>query len=168
MGPNVTVLLPLLKKDDLEKAIYDVTAVGVANVQLMITEKVQRIWGEQKEYDRLIKIMIAAAEQSKCYTFARLQKPMCFFNFFSTALIKDSTNIFADPIGQSFFDTMENLKNKQPKEIILFIGPEGDITAQEKEYLKEHRFIFCKLTPTVLRARQAIGLLAGAVRSIMY
>jgi RsmE family RNA methyltransferase len=50
---------------------------------------------------------------------------------------------------------------------VLFVGPEGDLTDQEKVLLKQNGFIFCALTPTILRACEAIALGAGVVRSIL-
>ena len=45
------------------------------------------------------------------------------------------------------------------------VGPEGDLTQEEKDYLKQQGFVFCRLTPTVLRARQAVALGLGILRS---
>ncbi len=47
------------------------------------------------------------------------------------------------------------------------IGPEGDLTKEEKAYLKEQGFLFCALTPTVLRAQQAVALGLGILRSYL-
>jgi 16S rRNA U1498 N3-methylase RsmE len=44
-------------------------------------------------------------------------------------------------------------------------GPEGDFTLEEKELLKKHNFIAAQLTPTILRAQQAVAISLGVVRS---
>ena len=41
------------------------------------------------------------------------------------------------------------------------IGPEGDLTMQEKDLLKERDVQFLRLTPTVLRAQQAVAVSMG-------
>ena len=47
------------------------------------------------------------------------------------------------------------------------VGPEGDLTLEEKAYLKQLGFVFCALTPTVLRAQQAVALGLGVLRSYL-
>jgi len=47
------------------------------------------------------------------------------------------------------------------------IGPEGDLTAQEKELLKERGVQFLRLTPTILRAQQAVVVAMGIFRSLL-
>jgi 16S rRNA U1498 N3-methylase RsmE len=47
------------------------------------------------------------------------------------------------------------------------VGPEGDLAATEKTELKRAQFTFCALTPTVLRAVDAIRIGAGMLRSLL-
>jgi len=47
------------------------------------------------------------------------------------------------------------------------VGPEEDLTNQKKEQLKQAKFLFCALTPTVLRSSQAIALGSGIIRSML-
>ena len=56
LQPHITVLLPLLKRDDLDTVLYSLVEMGVNTIQLMITKKVQRKWGKEKEYDRLQRV----------------------------------------------------------------------------------------------------------------
>ncbi|HEB41963.1 MAG TPA: hypothetical protein ENI08_03015 [Candidatus Dependentiae bacterium] len=51
--------------------------------------------------------------------------------------------------------------------VMLMVGSEGDLTEQEKEQPRETTFLFCALTPTVLRSSQAIALGSGIIRSIL-
>jgi len=45
-------------------------------------------------------------------------------------------------------------------------GPEGGLTKQEEDLLKENDFEFYVLTPTVLRSVEAVAVGLGSVRSI--
>ena len=48
----------------------------------------------------------------------------------------------------------------------IFLGPEGGLTEKELDELKQAQVTFFKLTPTILRARQAAILSVGFLRSL--
>ncbi len=154
--PAVTLLLPILKRDALEAAIYGAVECGVTNIQLITTQKCQRKWGGQKEFERLQRIVIAAAEQSKCFAFAHLLEPISL----EAALgqLKNVQLLFADPSGTEL--------QKPSQNCAVLVGPEGDLTDTEKKLVKTAGAIFFKLTPTILRATQAAVLSVGLIRSI--
>jgi len=159
--PFITVLLPVLKRDALEAALYSIVALGASTIQLVATEKTRK-WQGEKEFERSKRIVIAAAEQAKHYMFPEVKEPIKL----STALeiYKESTNkLFADPEGLCFSEVIK--KSDAKKEFLLFVGPEGDLISDEKKTLKD-QFVFCKLTPTILKSEQAIALLIGAIRMI--
>jgi 16S rRNA U1498 N3-methylase RsmE len=62
---------------------------------------------------------------------------------------------------------MHMLHSTHSGNILLLVGPEGDLTLEEKEIVRANKFIFCALTPTIMRAVQATGLAAGFVRSLL-
>ena len=133
----------------------------------MLTEKVQRKWGGKKELDRLHTIMIAAAEQSKQYIIPTLHTPKpfsdCVTDFYRTA----PNSFFFDPQGKELFPVLESLRKHMPEVVSLMIGPEGDLTVLEKQILHENDIQFCRLTPTILRAQQAVVVSLGMFRSLM-
>ena len=49
----------------------------------------------------------------------------------------------------------------------MLVGPEGDLTHEEKQFVDDHGFIFCKLTPTIMRAHQAVAVGLGVLRSML-
>ncbi len=61
----------------------------------------------------------------------------------------DDTCIFFDVDGQSAQKWLLALEGDS---LVACAGPEGDLTTDEKLFLKERGFLFCALTPTVLRA----------------
>src|SRR6516162_4469529 len=51
--PHISALIPILKRESLEEAIYNAVECGTNEIQLIITEKNQRAWGGSKELERL-------------------------------------------------------------------------------------------------------------------
>jgi 16S rRNA (uracil1498-N3)-methyltransferase len=195
LEPSLTILLPTLKKDDLEEALSRLCALGVTTIQLVETEKVQHSWQFDRERDRFERVMIAAAEQSKQLVLPNLLAPLsleealentCTAREISKSLQSAQKNlknagsvkeicthgrtvchkIFFDPDGEKLMVVLELLV-KTEGSTVLFVGPEGDLTDQEKVLIKQQGFIFCALTPTILRACEAIALGAGMVRSVV-
>jgi 16S rRNA (uracil1498-N3)-methyltransferase len=163
--PSITVWLPLLKRDDFDTALYALHEMGVSCIQLITTQKTQRAWGGNKEMERIERIMGAAAEQSKQFVFPIVQEPQPIGQLLAS-MHDQGTYLFCDPQGLDLWDVLTNLHSQPCKQYILAIGPEGDLTTQEKEQLHNANFIFCALTPTVLRAHQAISLITGIMRSV--
>ena len=166
LRPHITFLLPLLKREDYETALYTLAEVGVNDIQLVFTQKTGNKWSAERDNDRAQRIIIAAAEQSKNFAYPILHTPMSL----QEALKKYNNcagKLFFDPQGKPFFDIVQMLHAHRPHEIVLLVGPEGDLTSQEKEMVRAHNFNFCALTPTILRAVQATGLAAGFIRSLL-
>ena len=166
LSPNIKFLLPILKRDAFEQAIYSLVEFGANTIQLITTQKTQRKWGGQKEVERLEKVMIAAAEQSKNYALPNLCVPKALDQIVQN-LEKQATKIFFDPIGSDTFFVLENMRKSLPEHMILLVGPEGDLTNDEKSILKENNVKFCRLTPTILRAQQAVVVSLGIIRSLI-
>jgi len=166
LQPHITSLLPLLKRNDIDTALYSLVEMGVNSVQLMITQKVQREWGKEKEAKRLQRIIIAAAEQSKNFNIPLLHPPQSFEQVIA-ATTQSTVKIYFDPAGKSLLEIITRVKKISPVSITVMVGPEGDLTNQEKEQLKKSKFLFCALTPTVLRSSQAIALGSGIIRSTL-
>jgi len=163
LKPKITVLISILKREAFEEAIYYCVELGANIIQPVITQKIHFKKFENKEYERFNRIIIAAAEQSKNFHFPELLEPKKLEDIIEN-LEKDSLNIFFDVSGQII---NEALKNQNVSDINLLIGPEGDLTSDEKENLKKFNFKFYKLTPTILRAQTAVSLGLGIFRSSM-
>lgn len=158
LAPKITVLLPVLKREALDAAVYSCAALGASAVQLITTAKT-RAWGGKKELERLQRVIIAAAEQSKNFAMPLIYEP----SHLSDALqkyVSVETKLFADVSGTSLSGLLA--KADFAKDFLLLVGPEGDLTDQEKELVK-NSFSFCVLTSTIVRAEQALALLLGVV-----
>lgn len=160
--PAVEFLLPLLKRESLETALYSLSELGITTIRLVITQKSQQKW-TSKDHERAQKIIIAASEQSKNFAFPELIQPVPLKQALQD--IPDTHKIFFDPAGKLLKEQLATYTTATS--CMLAIGPEGDLTADEKEMFKESRFEFIALTPTVLRSSQAAALGAGIMRSLI-
>jgi len=158
LQPALIVQLALLRREALDEAVAALVAVGVTDIQLVLSTKVQRAWGGVREYERLQRCMIAAAEQSKCFAFARLHEPISLSEVFSKNNGGDF--LMCDAQGSVL---KNDLKTDEP--VTILIGPEGDFTESEKKLISDHNYQSWRLTPTVLRSEQAAALAAGIIRS---
>ncbi len=160
LRPRISLWLPLLKREAFEQAVYSAVELGANEIQLVSTQKEQRHWRD-KELKRLEHIMIAAAEQSKQFALPAMSKPIPLLQ-----AQPEGRALFFDPQGEPFFQVMQELHQQRPTELAMFIGPEGDLTEAEKFYLQQQQVQFIRLTPTILRAQQAVAVGLGALRSI--
>jgi len=178
-APHIKLFLPVLKKDAFSEAVYGAVECGVSEIQLVITEKVQRKWQGKIELERLQRVVIAAAEQSKHFAFPLVHEPISFQDALKNPGVKNL--LCADPEGEHISGIMKKTSfhhSQQPQEkcedpgIIqkqsygIFLGPEGGLTEKELNELKQAQVTFFKLTPTILRARQAAILSVGILRAL--
>jgi 16S rRNA (uracil1498-N3)-methyltransferase len=167
LTPRVNWLLPVLKRDAYEQALYALTELGVTSIQPILTDKLHKIIITEKELIRHKKIIIAAAEQAKQFVVPEL-KPLVPLSLYLPQIAHNNqSKIFFDPTGKPCFEIVKQLAEHNIKEIIACAGPEGDLTPAEKAILHNHDFTFCKLTPTILRAEQAAIIGLGIIRSLL-
>ena len=156
----------MLKREAFEEALYSLCELGVTAIQPLTTRKTARSWGDEKELQRAQKILIAAAEQAKQFVVPQMLPVLPLETWVSTLTTTSNYRIFFDAAGQPLSEIVAKLSNNTPQELIMLSGPEGDLANTEKELLKSHNFMFSKLTPTILRAQQAITLGLGVIRSL--
>ena len=127
--PEIIFLLPLLKKEALETALYSLTEMSITTIQLIYAQKSQQRWS-QKEFERAQKIIVAAAEQSKNFRYPQLHAPQSISSSLDK-LPRECKKLFFDPAGIRIDIPLTDLKTaKLP--IVLAIGPEGDLTGTRK------------------------------------
>lgn len=164
LKPDIICLLPLLKRDDLELALYAAVELGATTVRLVTTQKVQRTWGGDKEMGRLRRVMIAAAEQSKNFMIPEVHEPVALAEALQCTR-SIASKIFFDAEGDQLMH--QQFLTQRLGAVLMIVGPEGDLTTEEKELLRQSKFVFCSLTPTVLRSVTAFGLGLGLLRSLL-
>lgn len=166
LQPSITFLLPLLKREALERMIYACVELGATTIQLISTEKSQRSWRSEKELSRMHAIMIAAAEQSKQFAVPALHQPISLQEAVQLS-VKHDVKLVADPDGLPLYEVLTQIMNQKNTSIVITMGPEGDLSDEEKNMLRNASYQAVSLTPTVLRSQQAGALLLGVIRSTL-
>lgn len=167
--PRVNLCIGLLKKESLEEVVYYATAMGVASIVPVATEKVHRSWGGEKELSRLFKIMVAAAEQSKQFIFPKIIEPLSLQEFLISDIctMQPQQRVFFDVKGAPLLTKLTQYSIDSLPMISLFFGPEGGLVDEEIASLQEKKFCSIALTPTILRAADAVAVGLGAIRSCL-
>lgn len=160
LQPSIQMLLPILKREAMEDCLAAMCELGVTTIQPVITAKSQR----NVDIERALKIMRAAAEQSKQFAIPKIL-PIITLEDALGKMSKSTLNIFFDVAGESLRNYLGPLDQKSDTSFVCLVGPEGDLTADEKRSVKEAGFTLVKLTPTVLRSWQAAFLGVGIIRS---
>lgn len=163
-GVEVTVLLPLLKKEDFDSSLYALGAVGVEHIQLITTEKTQRTWNKDKDMHRSEHILIAAAEQSKYFSIPTVHEPQPLLKVLDAYTSQAGVKVVADPAGKSIDHFICSYSDGQ--KVVMLVGPEGGLAEKELAYACQAGFISYRLTPTILKAEHAIIIMSGLFRSI--
>jgi len=165
--PHITFLLPILKREAFKEAIYTCAELGTTTIQPIITTHTQRKWSGKREHERLQAIVHAAAEQSKNFAFPEIKQPVSVETVVKKLKPEQNIRIFFDPDGEHLWKIMQELHNTNPSNLVLMIGPEADMSQGEKDLLRQNNFTFCTLTPTILRAQQAVAVSLGLFRSFL-
>ncbi len=167
---KVTVVLPLLKRVALEEAVYGCVEAGVDEIQLLETQKSRK--KEQLgilEKERLERIVIAACEQSKHFSMTQIKAPVAIDVFLSSVNSVKTKLLFADPEGIPLRDVLSSVRvEKKVTNLFVLVGPEGDLTMQEKKLVYFHGAQGVRLTPTILRAQQAAVVLSALVTACVF
>ncbi len=167
LAPEITFILPMLKIDAMSDAIYSLAEVGITNIQLVTTHKTQTPYSE-KLFDKLHRVAVAAAEQSKMFAFPTILPPVKLQDYLqnqcngSAGALAQAGKFHFDVTGVPFAEWYKPIQADQS--YYLLVGPEGDLTDDEKSLVKAAGFQSCFLTPTVLRSVRAISLVSGLFR----
>ncbi|MFH1461921.1 MAG: RsmE family RNA methyltransferase [bacterium] len=167
LKPEIILCPSLIKKHSLEELVYNAAAMGATIIRPVITEKVQRKWGFEKEKERLEKIIIAACEQSKNYVLPELHGPIKLPMLLNGLENLAGKKIFFESDQKPLMEIIPDIASHKNGKIILFFGPEGGLTNQEVLLLRTKGFEGCSLTETILRSQEAVTVGLGVVRSIL-
>jgi 16S rRNA (uracil1498-N3)-methyltransferase len=164
--PEINFYLPVLKKEAFEYAIYVAAQMGVTKIFPITTELVSiaPAGGYAAKNIRLKKIMISACEQSKNFVFPEIYDPQNFEKIFEN-LEKNSQKICFDIDGEPVKKLFEKVFENKIEKYKVIVGPEGGFSEKEKISLQKAGFLTYKLTPTILRSREAVTVGLGILRS---
>lgn len=157
--PEITFILPMLKPDALSDAVYSLTEVGITNIQLVETVKTQTPY-TSKILDKLQRVAIAAAEQSKDFAYPNILPAIDLADWLKESRVGKKFHF--DVTGVPFALWYSPII--QAEHYYLLVGPEGDLTDEEKQLVLKAGFKVCFLTSTILRSTRAISLVSGLFR----
>ncbi len=150
---KIIALLPVLKNQErFEFAIEKLTELGIDIIQPYYS---QRTISKNLRIERCKRILISAVKQSINPFLPEFREPLPLIeaiNEFRT----NSLTLFGDPAGKNIFEIKERFKNFENKNIVLIVGPEGDLTTEEKGILKSIDALSINLGKNRLRSETAI------------
>lgn len=161
LTPLIDLILPFLERAACEEAISAATVLGVHRIVLVRTQKSAPSLLSPSFKERLHRIMVAAAEQSKQYCLPEISEAATL----AMALPPDATAVFFHPTGSPLTAVLPVLE--KAARIAVIVGPAGDLTADERDALAHKGACFLRLTPTVLRSEAAVMVGIGVLRTAL-
>jgi 16S rRNA (uracil1498-N3)-methyltransferase len=162
LQPTINLYQGILKREAWNDVAYYAAQMGVASLTPVITQKSQRTWGGEKERERTYNVMIAACEQAKQFVLPVINEP-CVLN----EQLANSVSFYCESEGKPFLELIQTTVQRRPESLTILIGPEGGFAQQELHLLPQAHVPCYKLTPTVLRAQDAVMVCLGALRSVL-
>ena len=164
--PAIHLFQGILKREAFNDAMYLAAQMGACQVTPLVTQKVQRSWGGEKESERLYKVMIAACEQAKQFSIPVINKPVELSALSLPANDSKTLSLFCEPSGMPLLKCLQNIATQGYQTINIFIGPEGGFVQEEQELLKAGNIAPHALTTSILRSQEAVAVILGSIRSV--
>ncbi|MEN3013785.1 MAG: RsmE family RNA methyltransferase [Endomicrobiia bacterium] len=152
---NIEVILGIIKIDRFELTLEKLTEIGVTSITPVICTRVNvGLDSFTRRYERFNKIILEAAKQSECGFLPELLSVKKLQELFFEQKI-DFLNIVLNKNSQkNFSDIMKQIKDSN--NIRIFVGPEGDFSEEEIEFLKQQKkTFFINISENTLRSETA-------------
>jgi 16S rRNA (uracil1498-N3)-methyltransferase len=150
--------LPLIKGERLDWALQKATEMGVASIQLYISERTEvQLKGErlEKKLGQWQRILVSACEQCGLNRLPQIFPPVALSTLWPTACTP--LKLIAHPDASSLSPNALDVS-----ELTLLTGPEGGFSLAELEHARAKGFTPFSLGERVLRAETApVALLAA-------
>ncbi len=165
LSVEINLYQSFLKKDKLEWLCQKVTEIGVKRIIPIISENCVIKELNKNKISRYQKIIEEATMQSGGKIPPIFEPAIKLADALKRINPRDLNFIAHEQESEiSFYDI---LKNKNPKVINLFIGPEGGFAQSEIDLARQHSLIPMSLGKRILRAETA-GIVACGVISQIY
>jgi len=157
---NVDMAIGILKNDKMNLAIQKLTEIGVNKIIPLKTKRVVVKINEKKE--KWETVVREALKQCRGVKFPKISeiKKICEIDYERYDKI-----IFAYENSENSKPIFE-LIDKKDKNILCVIGPEGGITKEEVNFLKEKNAFEVSLGARILRAETASIVVAGIISNL--
>ena len=140
----------LVKKNAMDVILQKATELGISKIIPIVSERTEV---KELNYDRAKKIIIEATEQSNQLAPPEINDVVRLKDFLSS-FEKNSKLLFADVNSKHKLKT-EDLKNS--KNVCILIGPEGDFSPVEREFILQNRAVKpFTLSRNILRSDTAV------------
>ena len=147
---KIELAICLVKKNAMEVILQKASELGVSKIIPIISERTEV---KELNNERAKKIVIEATEQSNQLVPPEILDVIKLKDFIRT-LDETSKLLFAD------VNSNDNLKNedfKNYKSLCILIGPEGDFSPEEREYILQNRSVKpFTLSKNILRSDTAV------------
>ncbi|MSR88919.1 MAG: 16S rRNA (uracil(1498)-N(3))-methyltransferase [Candidatus Margulisbacteria bacterium] len=166
---RITLIQALPKQDKFAEIIKKCTELGIDEIIPVITErclvKAHNIKQENK-LERWNKIALAASEQSKRTALPEIH-PIYALRELKEKIDLQKYDVKLVCWEEEKKQTLKSLltENKNPRNILIFIGPEGGISQEEMSFLTQLNFQSVSISETILRVENAAFL---AIANILY
>lgn len=154
---NIDVAMGILKNDKMNLAIQKLTEVGVKSIIPLKTERVVVKINEKKE-----KWDTVARETLKQCRGVKFTEILPVKKLTEIDYKKYDKIIFAYENSNESKSLLEIIK-QEDKNILYIIGPEGGITQEEVDFLKNNKAIEISLGKRILRAETAAIVVCGII-----
>ena len=157
LNVNIDVAMGILKNDKMNLAIQKLTEIGVNRIIPLKTERVVVKINEKKEkWDVVVR---EALKQCRGIKFTEITpvKKLAEVDY-----SKYDKIIFAYENSDES-KSLSEIIEKEDKNILYIIGPEGGITQEEVDFLKNNKAIEISLGKRILRAETAAIVVCGII-----
>ncbi len=157
LNVNIDVAMGILKNDKMNLAIQKLTEIGVNRIIPLKTERVVVKINEKKEkWDVVVRETLKQCRGIK-FTEITPVKKLAEIDY-----SKYDKIIFAyENSGES--KSLSEIIEKGDKDILYIIGPEGGITQEEVDFLKNSKAMEISLGKRILRAETAAIVVCGII-----
>ncbi len=143
-------IAPTKNNNRMEWFLEKATEIGIAEITPLLCARSER---KVIKKDRMEKIILAAAKQSKSYFLPQLHEIISFKKFVESC---EANNLFiAHCEEESEKKTLLNYSSEKRNTTIILIGPEGDFTSDEITIAKNNHFLELSLGESRLRTETA-------------
>lgn len=162
--PRMTLLQCIPKGKRMDWLVQKCTEIGVHEILPIVMERSVRVVPPDKAgrwTRRLQRIGGEAAKQCGRFDLPRVENPLGLGDVLER--VRDfPLRIFFEPAEKASSLARIHTENPEPNAVVLLVGPEGGITAAEKDLLFGQGFLAVSLGDRVLRMETA-GILSAAL-----
>lgn len=161
---HLTMLVGITQREKFELILQKCTEIGVSEIMPIITTRtlMQKTADVADKYPRWQKIIREAAEQSHRGKIPQLSPTLKFNEAISLVNSREALKLVLWE-DESETAIKPVLRAYQGKEVVLIVGPEGGLSAEEIEAAKCHGFKPVSLGKRILRMETAAMIAAGLV-----